>query len=60
MPANSLKAFKYRIMFPSGSRFGSAIHTFYAPSQRKADGYAKDWARRRKALKLTRIRRESR
>jgi hypothetical protein len=59
MPHNNLHPFRYRIVFPVGSkRRGSAIHTFYAPSQSKADSYAKDWARHRKATKLTRVRKD--
>jgi hypothetical protein len=51
-----LKPFRYRIVFNTRGRTqGSAIHTFYAPSQKKADEYAKAWARERKATKLTRI-----
>jgi hypothetical protein len=61
MPANSLLPFRYRIVFPVGSkRRGSAIHLFYAPSQSKADSYAKDWARHRNAVKLTRVRKAKR
>jgi len=55
MPIGRLKPFRYRVVFKSGKKLGSAIHIFYAPSQRQADRYAKDWARRRKAVKLTRI-----
>jgi len=58
MPIGGLKPFRYRVVFKSGGKMGSAIHVFYAPSQRKADQYAKDWARRRKAVKLTRIKRK--
>ena len=55
-----LQPYKYRIVFERGRYAGSAIHTFYASSQKTADGYARDWARRRKATKLIRIRKESR
>jgi hypothetical protein len=57
MPAGSghLMPFKFRIIFPSGKRKGSAIHTFYARNQATADHDAKAWARRRGATKLTRV-----
>jgi len=55
MPNSNLHPYRYRIVFDRGRKQGSAIHTFYAPSRVKADTYAKDWARRRKATQLIRI-----
>jgi hypothetical protein len=59
MPFSKLKPFRYRIIVESKGKFYSTNHLFYAPNQKKADKYAKDWARRRRAIKLTRIRKES-
>jgi hypothetical protein len=56
---NRLTPFRYRVVFPSGKHQGSAIHVFYAPNKATADRYAKAWARRRHATKITRIRKES-
>jgi hypothetical protein len=55
MPSGGHIAFRYRIVFASGKREGSAIHTFYAPDQPTADRYAKQWAARRRATSLTRL-----
>jgi hypothetical protein len=52
MPSsNRLKPFKFRITI----RGVRNSYTFYAPNQATANSYAKAWARRKSATKLTRI-----
>jgi hypothetical protein len=55
---NLSKPYRYLIVFevgPRQHRRGSAIHTFYAPNRKTADRYARDWARRRHATKITHL-----
>jgi len=49
--------FRYRIIMEGEVKAhpNSAIHAFMAPNRTTADKDAKAWARRRKAIKLTRL-----